>query len=100
MRTVITAVALFAVAGLAACDGALPSNTTERRTTAALRFNDVARTVEDAQAEVRAMCGEARVLSVSEPRPVVSATGEILQEVTAECVATYDGKGRLVLDDA
>jgi len=96
----IVAVALLGVTGLAACEGALPSKTTERRTTASLRFNDVARTVEDAQAEVRAMCGEAEVLSVSPPRPVVSDTGEILQEVTAQCVATYDGKGRLILDDA
>lgn len=94
----IAAVALLAVTGLAACEGALPSKSTERRTTATLRFNDVARTVEDAQAEVRAMCGESKVLSVSAPRPVVSDAGEILQEVTAECIATYDGQGRLVLD--
>lgn len=92
--------ALIALLVLSACGSALPSKTTERRTTASLRFNDVARTVEDAQAEVRAMCGEAEVLSVSPPRPVVSDTGEILQEVTAQCVATYDGRGRLILDDA
>jgi len=91
--------ALIAVLALSACGNALPSQSTERRTTASLRFNDVARTVEDAQAEVRAMCGEAEVLSVSPPRPVVSDQGEILQEVTAQCVATYDGRGRLILDD-
>ncbi|MGS4945051.1 hypothetical protein ACVDG3_06190 [Meridianimarinicoccus sp. RP-17] len=91
--------ALIALLVLSACGDALPSKTTERRTTATLRYNDVARTVEDAQAEVRAMCGEAEVLSVSQPRPVVGDTGEILQEVTAQCVATYDGRGRLVLDD-
>jgi hypothetical protein len=97
MRAVIPA--LVALLVLSACGNALPSQTTERRTTASLRFNEVARTVEDAQAEVRAMCGEAEVLSVSQPRPVVSDTGEILQEVTAECVATYDGRGRLIVDD-
>lgn len=99
MRIVIPAVVALLV--LSACGSALPSKTTERRTTATLRFNDVARTVEDAQAEVRDMCGEAEVLSVSAPRPVVSDTGEILQEVTAQCIATYDGRGRLIpTDDA
>jgi hypothetical protein len=99
MRVVTGILLSIAVLAVSGCGDALSGQTTERRTTASLRFNDVARTVEDAQAEVRDMCGEAKVISVSQPRPVVNAAGEILQEVTAECVATYDGRGRLVLDD-
>ncbi len=79
---------------LAGCGG--PMRWTETRTTASLRYNDVARSLEEASAEVRAMCGEAEVLSVSGPVPVTGPDGEVLQEVTATCLATYDGQGNLI----
>ncbi len=65
---------------------------TERRTTASLDYNAVARTTEEAQIEVREMCGEAEVLSVS--RPTVLENG--LFRVTADCLATYDRRGNLI----
>ncbi|QIE41383.1 hypothetical protein [Meridianimarinicoccus aquatilis] len=87
-----TALALLSVLGLAACDGALPSRTTERVTTATLRYNAAAHTDEQARAELVKMCGEAELKEVSQP--VIGDDG--LFEVTATCLSTYDGRGNLI----
>ncbi|MBT9384814.1 hypothetical protein KM176_13170 [Pseudooceanicola sp. CBS1P-1] len=77
---------------LAGCDTTdMMKGDTERRTTAHVDYNDVALTPDAAQAMARANCGEAEVLSVSQP--VLLENG--LSRVTATCLATYDRKGRL-----
>ncbi|PWR01369.1 hypothetical protein DKT77_17555 [Meridianimarinicoccus roseus] len=84
--------ALVSVAALAACGNALPSRTTERVTTATLRYNAVAHTDAEARAELTRMCGEAELQSITDP--VIGDDG--LFEVTATCLATYDGRGNLI----
>lgn len=84
--------ALAILSGCASDDPVAFGKWTERRTTASLDYNEVARSTLEAQTEVRDMCGEAEVMSVSQP--VLLENG--LFRVTAECLATYDGAGRLI----
>lgn len=88
----VTGLALLSAMGLAACDGALPSRSTERVTTATLRYNAAAHTDEEARAELVKMCGEAELQQISQP--VIGDDG--LFEVTATCLATYNGRGDLI----
>lgn len=68
---------------------------TVRETTVRLDYNETARSHEEAQAEVRKLCGTAEVLSVSEP--TVAESG--LNRVTAQCLSTFDKHGNQIEND-
>ena len=98
MTKIIPICSVMLAIGLSACSDSetadLLRGNTEKTITVHLDYNDVARTTEEAQAEVRERCGEAEVVSVSQPTVLENG----LFRVTAECQATHDRKGNLILE--